>query len=473
MSFTSLIFVLFFAVAAAGWYLLPQRLRRVWLLAASYGFYACAGARFLLFLLAGTAVSYGAALACEHVWLGRRRLWTGLGAAYTLGVLFLCKYFNFFAQTVFPRFAGLEIGLPLGLSFFSFAVCGYLFDVQAGKLRAERNLLDYACFVAFFPVLLAGPIGKARDFLPQLRAPQRFDYARLRRGAARFVWGAFEKLVAADALGAIVDAAYGDLRAMSGGSLLLAAIAFSLQIYLDFSGYSDMAIGCADMLGFRVSENFRAPYLSRTVKEFWKKWHISLTDWFREYLYFPLGGSRKGRVRTWCNVLIVFAVSGLWHGAAWTFVLWCLPNGAYQVAGDMSGAWRKTLRARLHIPEDSRALALWQGLVTFLLVTAAWVFFRAESAGDALFVLGKILCIPRDGVGSIGILGARSALLLLLVLAVCLLRDLRVRAGRRAWAEEAASFVYWGGMLVLVLMIAVFGAYGEGFDAREFVYFRF
>ena len=418
-------------------------------------------------------MSYCAALACGNEWLGRRKIWTWLGVLYTLGVLFLCKYFNFFAHSFFPRFAGLEIGLPLGLSFFSFAVCGYLFDVQAGRIRAERNLLDYACFVAFFPVLLAGPIGKAREFLPQIHALQDFDYARLKRGIFRFIWGAFEKLVAADALGAVVDAAYGDLHAMSGGALLLAALAFSLQIYLDFAGYSDMAIGCADMLGFRVSENFRAPYLSRTVKEFWKKWHISLTAWFREYLYFPLGGNRKGKIRTWCNVLIVFAVSGLWHGAAWTFVIWGLLNGVYQVAGDLTGSWRRTVRGRLHIREDSHALSLWQGIVTFLLITAAWVFFRSESMGDALYVFRSILMIPQSGFGSIGILGKRSVLLLIPVLAVCCLRDLRLRSGKNMFLAEASSFAYWGELLVLVLMIAVFGAYGEGFDAREFVYFRF
>ena len=480
MSFTSLKFIVFFAGAALGWYALPKRLKKPWLLLACYIFYTMVRPAFALLLEGETLVGFLCGLACEKALWGRRRLWTALGVVYTLGVLFFFKYLNFFCGMLLPLagadFPGLSLALPVGISFFSFAVCGYLFDVYRGKLRAERSLPDFALFVAFFPTLLAGPIGKARAFLPQLKQPVVFDLYRVRRGALRFVWGAAKKMVVADLLGSFVDKAYADPLAVSGGALLLAVCCYSLQIYYDFSAYSDMAVGASEMLGFSVTENFRAPYLSATVKDFWKKWHISLTSWFREYLYFPLGGSRGGFWRTQLNVVIVFAVSGLWHGADWTFVVWGLLNGLYQAAGAVTGPFRQRLRARLGVDENSRWLRLWQGFFTFCLLTAAWIFFRADSFSQAVDVVKHILLIPRDGFGwasAARLFPLRPALLALLALLPCVLEDLVIARNRAFPAVERTSFRYWGLMLVLLLAIAVFGVYGEGFDPRDFVYFNF
>ena len=412
----------------------------------------------------------------EARWLGRRRLWCALGLVCLLGTLFVCKYFNFFCGTVLPGFTGVRLPLPPGLSFYCFGAAAYLLDVQREKIPAERSVVDLAAFVAFFPALLAGPVGRAREFLPQLKEPPAFDALRVRAGGMRFLQGMFKKLVVADSLGLLVDAAYADPTVVSGGAMLVAVLAYSIQIYLDFSAYSDMAIGCAEMLGLRVTENFRAPYLSRSVKEFWKKWHISLTDWFREYLYIPLGGSRKGKARTALNVLIVFAVSGLWHGAAWTFVIWGLLNGAYQVAGSLTQPLRARIKARLRIPEHGRLTAAAQGVVTFLLVTAAWIFFRAESLPQAVYVIKHILLIVRYGFGAASaaaLLPLRRWLLLIPALLLCLWEDVRIARGRRLPSERAEGFFYWGVAAALLFVTALFGVYGPGIDAREFVYFRF
>ena len=476
MRVPSLQYAAFFLIAAVGWYLLPRRLRRFWLLAAGIVFYALTGLQYLPFLVGTALVAYGAALATERRWLGKRKLWTALGLVCLLGTLFACKYFNFFCAAFAPGFAGLRIPLPPGLSFYCFGACAYLLDVQREKLPAERDVVNVGAFLTFFPVLLAGPVGRARDFLPQLKAPPDFDVGRVRAGLMRFLRGLAKKLVAADRLGMLVDAAYADPSAVSGGAMLIAVLAYSLQIYLDFSAYSDMAIGCAEMLGLAVTENFKAPYCSRTVRDFWKKWHISLTDWFREYLYIPLGGSRKGSARTALNVLIVFAVSGLWHGAAWTFVIWGLLNGVYQVAGSRTLPLRRALRARLHIPEDSPALAVFQGVVTFLLLTLAWVFFRAESLTQAVYVIKHILLIARDGFGirsALALLTPRRWLFLLPALALCVREEICLARGRRLPADSASGFRYWGTAAALLLTAAAFGVYGPGFDAREFVYFQF
>ena len=476
MSIPSLKYTVFFIAAAVGWYLLPRRLKRFWLMAAGLTFYALVDWKALPFLLGTALIAFLVARAYAARWLGRDRLWTVLGLVCLLGTLFVCKYFSFFLGTLLPGFADARMPLPPGLSFYCFGACAYLLDVQRGKLRAERSIVDLTAFIAFFPALLAGPVGRAREFLPQLKEPPAFDAARVRAGGMRFLQGLCKKLVAADSLGLLVDSAYADPSAVSGGAMLIAALAYSVQIYLDFSAYSDMAIGCAEMLGLHVTQNFRAPYLSRSVKAFWRKWHISLTDWFREYLYIPLGGSRKGRARTLLNVLIVFAVSGLWHGAAWTFVVWGALNGLYQIIGNITQPMRSAVRAHLRIPENGAFTAALQGIVTFLLLTVAWVFFRAESLTQAVYVMKHILLIVRDGFGlrsAAMLLPRRRWLLLVPMMLLCLWEDVSIAHGKRLPTERAKGFAFWGTAAALLFAAALFGVYGSGIDAREFVYFRF
>lgn len=480
MNFTTLKFIVFFAVVVVAYYLLPKKLQKYLLLASSYVFYISASGKLALLLLGDTLISYACARATQGEWLGRRKLWTVIGAAGVLGTLFLFKYFDFFCGSFLPllgvSYEGLRLILPIGISFFSFSVSAYLFDVCAGKMEAERNFLDYACFVSFFPVLLAGPIGRAQDFLPQLKTPVVFKTENVKRGALRFVWGAFKKMVLADTLALIVNAAYTDPSAVSGGALIVAVLLYSLQLYFDFAAYSDMAIGAAAVLGLRVRENFAAPYFSRSVRTFWRKWHMSLISWLRDYIYFPLGGSRKGIVRTRINVLLVFAFSGLWHGAEWSFIVWGLLNGLYQVVGTVTAPVRERLRGRLHISENSYALAVVQAVVTFLLLSFARIFFRSDNIPEAIYVIKRMLLIFRDGFGLSSVaalLPARRVVLIVLSLIPCAIEDVRIAKGKRLADLSHSFWRFWIAMLVLTLLIAVFGVYGPGIDMRQFVYFQF
>ena len=475
MELLSLTFFAFLAVVLAAYYWLPKRMQTPVLLIANYVFYMWHSAAFGALLLAGTAVSYGCGCAVARG--KRKKLWLLLCIFYILGLLFLFKYLNF-TIGIFDALLGiahdppfLQIGMPIGISFFSFSMIGYVMDVYRGKIDAERNFLRFAAFASLFPSVLSGPINRARELLPQLSRPRSFDTLRFRNGLWRFVCGAAKKLIVASGLAVIVDTVYAATAAYGSGTWILTAVCYSLQIYVDFSAYSDMAVGAGGMLGLTLAENFRAPYLSCSVKSFWKKWHISLTSWFREYLYFPLGGSRKGKVRTALNVLIVFAVSGLWHGASLTFLVWGLLNGIYQVAGQATQPWRSRVHEKLHLPKPVRLA--WQGLVTFTLVTAAWVFFRAGSLTEALFILRRILLVFRDGLGIIeGLPAARERIVLLVGIATVFLGDCRIALDKRSNIARH-TWCFWLCTALLVLLTLLFGHYGPGFSAQDFVYFKF
>jgi alginate O-acetyltransferase complex protein AlgI len=482
MSFTSLTFLLFLAAALMGYYLLPKQSQKLFLLAVNYIFYMWWKPSFGVLLLLGTVFSYFAALAIQKQVWHRKKLWLVLDVVYTLGLLLVFKYLDFLFRSI-AWLAGREMSfslnliLPVGISFFSFGIVGYVFDVYRGKLPAEKNFVEYAAFVSFFPSILAGPIGCARDFLPQIKKPHFYDSERVKRGLMRFVWGAAKKMIVADTLGIIVNKAYSSPEGYSGGLWLAVVIFYSFQIYFDFSAYSDMALGVADMLGFKLTENFRAPYLSRSVKSFWKKWHISLTSWFREYLYFPLGGSRGSRLRTYINILIVFAVSGLWHGAAFTFIIWGLLNGLYQVMGQITQPLRDRLYKRMGISERNIMRVLLQGLFTFGLITASWVFFRAESLPQAVFIIKRILLIFVRGVGDQGIesLISTSQLAVCGVWALlCIVEDCFIASGKRPWPGFVkTNYAFYCVMAILAASIFLFGVYGQGFNAQDFVYFKF
>ena len=342
LTFLSLPFLCFFPVTALGYFCLPRRGKNLWLLLASWFFYLWARPVYLSLLLCVILASYGTGLA-----LARRRGRGTLALCLTgLGVLlFFFKYLNF-ALSLAGRALGLfglavsmpvlDLVLPVGISFYLFQAMGYVIDVYRGRTAARRDFVTYALFLSFFPQVVSGPIARAEQLLPQLDQPRPFQWDALRAGVFRFLWGAFKKMVLADRLAVLVNTVLAAPESYGAVQLAGAAAAFSLQIYCDFSAYSDMALGTAGAMGFTLMENFRTPYFSRSIAEFWRRWHISLSSWFRDYLYIPLGGSRRGTARKYVNVLIVFAVSGLWHGAAMTFVVWGVLNGLYQVAGALT-----------------------------------------------------------------------------------------------------------------------------------------
>ena len=377
MTFLTPQFFCFFPVTALVFFLLPQRARNPWLLLASWFFYLCAKPIYLTFLLFTIAASYLTGRLLE-----RKKSKGALAACLViLGLLlFVFKYLNF-ALSLAGRGLNLlgfsfstpvlDILMPVGISFYLFQAMGYVIDVYRGKVPAERDLLIYALFLSFFPQIVSGPIARADQLLPQFKTEHRFDWDEFRAGLFRFLWGAFKKLVLADRLAVLVNTIFTAPQDFGALQLMGAAVAFSLQLYCDFSSYSDMALGAARAMGFSLLENFRTPFFSRSIAEFWRRWHMSLSHWFRDYLYIPLGGSRKGTVRKYLNVLIVFAVSGLWHGAAMTFVVWGVLNGLYQVIGGVTAPLRGRLHGVLHLKEDGWPLRLWQIFCTFLLATAA------------------------------------------------------------------------------------------------------
>ncbi len=482
MTFTTFLFFGFLTLVLMGWYLLPGRGQRLWLLAANYVFYMWSAPALGLFLLASTALSYGAAR-----WIGRldrqgprRAVLTGACLVH-FGLLFACKYLQMLldlAGILIPGAAGLQVQLllPAGISFFTFAMTGYLFDVYRRKFQAEKNVLDYAIFVSFFPCILAGPIGKARSFLPQLKTRQRFEAARLKGGLLRFAYGMVQKLVLADNIGTLVNAAYGG-KTVTPLTWIVLILLYSLQIYFDFAGYSNMAIGVAQAMGLQVSENFDAPYYSVSVTAFWKKWHMSLTGWFREYLYFPLGGSRKGQFRTCLNILIVFAVSGLWHGAAVHYVVWGLLNGLFQVWERMTSPLRSRLERRLVQPALRGSYLFLRWAVTYCLISLTWLCFRAESLHQLRFILGQVLGLFRTGLGglelrALGLKPGMETVLLVCGGLAAAVDALRAR-GKPIRRLPNTVLPYYLVMAALLLTAALFGVYGNGFNPQDFVYFKY
>lgn len=470
MTFTSFSYFLFLPLVAILWYSLPGQSRKWMLLASSYLFYGWTSPAFALLLLATTLLSYCAAILIERGG-ERKRVYLTLACLIHFGALFVFKYLNFFFGAFTGGRALLSVGLPVGISFFTFAVTGYLFDVYRGKLSAERALLDYALFVAFFPCLLAGPIGRAREFLPQMKSDPRFDMTTVKTGFLRFLYGLFQKLVIADTVCIAVNLAYSGQ--LPRGMWFVIVLLYPLEIYFDFAGYSNMAIGSALALGFRVTENFTAPYLSVSVRSFWKKWHISLTSWFREYLYFPLGGSREGKTRTYMNILIVFAVSGLWHGAAVTYLVWGLLNGLLQVFELLLEPKLGPMRDKARQSMIGKAVAALLGAgVTYVLIAVTFVFFRASDVVQALDVLRASLLEA-----SLHPFDLRMTDRQLLVMLVCLgvgtVFDVLKTMGWQPRRLARTVTPYYLAAAALIFAAALFGVYGEGFDMQSFVYFKY
>ena len=478
MTPNSFLYFGFLIAGALVYYVLPCRARRAYLLALSVLFYWVGAAEYLWLLAVTVLAGFGVGRWIEHT--ARKKPVLILGLVLCFGTLAGFKYLRFLGQLFRLPLAWLGLPalvlpaplLPLGISFYLFVTSGYLIDVYRGKRAAERNFLDYALFVSFFPAILSGPIERADHLLPQLKALPKVCGEDIRLGVTRLFSGLARKVLIADSLAILVNTAYASPDSFSALQLMVAAIAYSFQIFFDFSACSEMAVGAARLFGIRLCENFHAPYLADSCKEFWRRWHISLSTWFRDYVYIPLGGSRRGKVRTWLNVMIVFALSGLWHGAAMNFVVWGLLCGAYQVVGAMTLPARK----RLPLPWDAKWRKVLRVIVSFGLTTVSWIFFRADSCTQAVFILRRIVtaggaCFPLI-LTELGMSAAKlwvlGVSLVLFFTLDCLeeIVGLRDRVVRTVWLR---CFL-WAALLAAV---ALFGAYGSGYDAQEFVYFRF
>jgi alginate O-acetyltransferase complex protein AlgI len=394
MSFTTLTFALYLALVFSVHWLVKGRTARNGVIAgASFIFYAWWDIRFACLMLCSVSVDWMVGLAIDGSTDRARRLrFLWISIAYNLAVLGFFKYFNFFAESFQAMCAavGWQLGplwvnivLPVGISFYTFQSMSYSIDVYRGQLKPTRSFLDYATFVCFFPQLVAGPIERAGHLLGQFQRDRHFDEALARDGCRQILWGVFKKMVLADNLARFVDTAYGSgLEVANGATLAAATVFFAFQIYFDFSAYSDIATGTAKLFGVELMRNFKLPYFSSTLPEFWRRWHISLSTWFRDYVFIPLGGNRHGRVLWIRNILVTFGVSGLWHGASWNFIIWGLLNGVGVVV------WM--LIAEKTAPISRRWSRFMGVLSTFLFINFTWVFFRAETLADALLILGRI-----------------------------------------------------------------------------------
>ena len=469
MNFNSLEFLVFFPAVFLLHWALPHRFRWALLLAASWLFYFWWNPWTGLLLVGTTLVSWLCARGISRSESsGVRRALLIIALASSLGCLGIFKYAGFIASVAGLTLA-MRIILPVGISFYTFQTLSYVIDVYRGQVPAEEHFGYYALFVAFFPQLVAGPIERPENLLPQLRAKRTLRAQNLSAGGWLLLEGYFKKIVIADSVAPFVDRVYGAPGIAFGPEIVLATLLFGIQIYCDFSGYSSIARGAAKLLGVDLMENFRRPYGARTVREFWRRWHISLTGWFTDYVYIPLGGSRRGLTRQAVNILIVFLLSGLWHGAGWTFVIWGLIHGLYQVGGvllsrvrERSGAAR-TAREGVEGRKGCRAVTALGQARTFLLVSFPWLFFRAASMGDAAVLLSRLA----TGWGSAGASLAKVWPLALPLLCLPLSERLTDSRNRDAVACALAAFclVTANGLCWLTQL--------AGGGQNAFIYFQF
>lgn len=497
MLFNSLEFMLFFPAVCLCYYVIPHRLRYIFLLICSYFFYMCWNPEYALLMLTSTAITYVSGLLLDSAEKipdegkrSRRKKWyVALSFISNLSILFFFKYFNFAADSVVSVLAwcgitaeppAFDVILPVGISFYTFQALSYTVDVYRKDIYAERNFLKYALFVSFFPQLVAGPIERSKNLLIQINEKHRFDFEQVRRGLLLMLYGFFQKVVLSEYLAIAVDSVYDTYTERTGFQLLLATVLFAFQIYCDFGSYSNIAIGAARVMGFRLMENFNTPYFSESVAEFWRRWHISLSTWFRDYLYIPLGGSRKGKVRKWINLMIVFLVSGLWHGASWHFVVWGFLNGVYQVIGEWLKPWKQRLVRFFHIEINAFSHRLLRMLTTFVLVDFSWIFFRASLA-QGMEILKRIAGWGEQAwftwgsnLESMG-LTAQTRNVLVISLLILLFADICKYKGIKLidWLCRQGIWFRWLVYYTAIFGILIFGVYGPGFDASQFIYFQF
>lgn len=397
MLFNSLAFLVFLPIAFGLYWIAPSKFRWIVLLLVSYYFYMAASPRYVLLLLATSLTVWLASLVVDRADKEDARFRKGILAVTLVlcfGILVFFKYYNFAANSImeFLKLFSFNIEphllnllMPVGISFYTFQSASYLLDVYSGKSKPQKSFARFALYVSFFPQIIAGPIGRTNELMPQLEKERKFDYDMAVEGLRMMLWGYFKKLVISDALAKYVDLIYGNVPYYFGMTFIMASVMYTFQIYCDFSGYSDIAIGTARLFNIELMQNFKSPYFSRSVREFWSRWHISLSTWFRDYVYIPLGGSRKGTFRKNVNLFITMLVSGLWHGANWTFVFWGGLHGIYQI---IEGFFRdRTGKSKQKESGESRVSIIFHWLLTFALIDIAWIFFRADSISDALFIM--------------------------------------------------------------------------------------
>lgn len=482
MLFNSVSFAIFLPIVFILYWFLTKRnhkLQNILLLAASYYFYSCWDWRFLFLLIFSTLLDYFTGIKmAEARNKARKKFWFWLSISVNIGFLGIFKYYNFFASSFAEGLSDigfqvnpwtLQVILPVGISFYTFHGLSYVIDIYKDRIKPERNFIDYSLFVSFFPLLVAGPIERATHLLPQIKNERIFVYTRAVDGLRQILWGLFKKMVIADNCAEYANLIFNNSADYSGSTLVLGALFFTFQIYGDFSGYSDIALGTARLFGIELLKNFSFPYFSRDIAEFWRRWHISLSTWFRDYLYIPLGGSRGGTWMKVRNTFIIFIVSGFWHGANWTFIMWGFLNALFIMPSILFNTNRKNLDVVAEgrvLPSINEGLSM---LLTFSLTVFAWIFFRADSVGHAFSYIAGIFSNSLFSIPQFS--GMRDAETLIILIVLFMIIEWLGR--ERAYAiaslgDKWPRFVRWSFYYILIITIFEFTG-----NEQTFIYFQF
>lgn len=488
MLFNSLDFLIFFPIVVGLYFLIPHKYRWVLLLLSSYYFYMVWNPKYIVLIILSTFIDYFCSICmgkCKEKSHRKKYLYISLFS--NLGLLFLFKYFNFLngsLRTVFTHFnlnycvPNFKLLLPMGISFYTFQTLSYTIDVYRGNIKPEKHFGIFALYVSFFPQLVAGPIERSERLLPQFNEKHTFNYRRVTDGLKRMAWGFFKKVVIADRLAILVNTVYNNPTNYKGISLVVATIFFAFQIFCDFSGYSDIAIGSAQVMGFELMENFNRPYFSKSISEFWKRWHISLSTWFRDYLYIPLGGNRVKVSRHYFNLFFTFLVSGLWHGANWTFVTWGALHGVYLILGILFKPIKEMIAKVTRIDKVPFLHKMIKIFITFNLVVFAWIFFRANNMHDAIYIVNNLFVditnwtniqYVKSSILNLGLNNFEFIIAILSLIVMELIHTIQ-RSGSVIKSLQKRNLVLrWAVYYGILFFIVVFGV----FSNSEFIYFQF
>ena len=482
MVFNSIDFLVFFPIVCLVYFIIPKKIRYIWLLIASYYFYMSWNPKYAVLIAASTVITYASGILISKAdSKAKKNLCVAASFIINLGILGIFKYGNFFLYNVYTaanamgihmRETRLDLLLPVGISFYTFQALSYTMDVYRERIKPEKNILTYALFVSFFPQLVAGPIERSENLLTQIQKVDKielYNAKRIKDGLMVMLWGFFQKLIIADRVSIVVKEVYKNYENYGAVELILASVLFAFQIYCDFGGYSNIARGAAQVMGFKLMHNFKQPYLATSIKDFWRRWHISLTTWFTDYLYIPLGGNRKGTVRKYINILIVFAVSGLWHGASYNFVVWGLVHAIFQVVGDIKNR-KLGIKAPTTVP-----MKVLKVIGTFILTDFAWVFFASDRFMHAIHIFGQMgKCFKAGSLLDLGLDVANWWILIIAIIILITVDILHEKKISLIRFFNNSNIVFRYAMsLALLWAVVLFGVYGYGYDASTFIYFQF
>lgn len=495
MLFNSIKYLVFFPIVSITYFAIPFKYRWAWLLLSSYYFYMNWNPKYAVLLFTSTIITYFSGILIEKAnniqhtgnKVRIKKFWVSISIVSNLGILFFFKYFNFLNDNMsylmdklglvwsVPNF---NILLPVGISFYTFQVLSYTIDIYRGVTKAEKHFGRYALFVSFFPQLLAGPIEKSRNLLPQFRIEHKFDYDRVKNGLLLMLWGYLKKIVVADRLAILVNSVYGNPFEYEGFILIIATLFFSFQLYFDFSAYSDIAIGSAQVMGYRLNKNFDKPFFSKSTVEFYKKWHISLSIWLNDYLFIPLSRGKCTKFKIYKNIMVVWITSGIWHGANWNFIIWGILNGLYNVLGKEFKQVRDKIIKISKLNTDTFKYNLYRIVITFLLISFSRIFFRAHTFEQAIYII-KNLFVYNPNVffdGSLFDLMLGKKEFYMALFCVFMLLLIEYVSSKRNLLEELrckSIVVRWSVYYILIFIIIIFGVYGPGYNPTQFIYFKF